>query len=242
MLLKAVLAEDDDFFRQKLIDNISLYEGIEIVYSTDNGKDLLDVAKKIKPEIIITDIEMPSLSGIDAIKAIREDIPNSEVIFITSYSEYIKEAVQLYSFDFIEKPINTERLRETIERIKKNFVSTDKVICFKLKNSIECVHSNDLCFIEAMDRKTRVYTSSEVFISNYSMKKVDEILTNDIFYRASRSHIINLTKVHSINVYSRYYYEINFKNIDNVAYLSKTNYQEFRERLQKVCVPIIIEG
>lgn len=233
MLIKAVIAEDNDFFRQELIDNISTFEGIEIAYSTNNGEELLNVIKKIKPEIIITDIDMPHMTGIEAVKAIREDIPYTEIIFITAYGNYIKDAFQLYACDFIEKPLNTERLRKTIERIKKKYLSIDNVIFFSIKDSMKCVHANDLLFIEAMDKRTKVYTTFESFISNYSMKKVNEILDDDIFFRTNRSYIINLIKVDKIKVCSRYCYEISFKNKDEVAYLSKANYKEFRERLQK---------
>lgn len=235
MLLKVVIAEDDDYFRNKLIDEISDFKDIEIAYSTNNGEKLIDITKKIKPQIIITDIDMPYKSGIEAIKSIRKDIPNTDVIFVTSYNEYMKDAIDLYACDFIEKPINIERLRETIDRIKKRYISIDKLICFKLEDSIEFVRPNDLYFVEAMGRKSRVYTTSGSFISSYSMKEVSEILIDKIFYKCSRSNIINLTKVLRIKIYSRYCYEINFINNNEVAYLSKANYEEFLDRLQRVC-------
>lgn len=105
MLLKTIIAEDDDLFRQKLIDVTSNNESIEIAYSTNNGKELLDMARKIKPEIIITDIDMPYLTGIDAIKEIREEIPYTEIIFITSYEHYIKDAIKLYALILLRKNV-----------------------------------------------------------------------------------------------------------------------------------------
>lgn len=63
---------------------------------------------------------MPYMTGIDAIKAIREEIPDTEIIFITSYDQYTKDAFKLYAFDYIEKEFSTNRLIESIERIKKD--------------------------------------------------------------------------------------------------------------------------
>lgn len=232
MLLKAVIAEDDDIFRQKLIDIISSCDEIEIAYSTNNGKELLNIVKKIKPEIVITDIDMPYMTGIDAIKAIREEIPDTEIIFITSYDQYTKDAFKLYAFDYIEKEFSTNRLIESIERIKKRYMTIDKMVSFKTEGSTECVKANDIFFVEALDMKTRVYTTDRIFVSFNSLKEVNEILNEKNFYRSSRYNIINLTKIHSIKPSSRRILEISFKDKDWTAYLSKAKQEEFHERLR----------
>lgn len=234
MLLKVIIAEDNDLFRNRLVNIISSIEEIEIAYSTNNGKDLLSIAKKIRPEIIITDIDMPSMNGIEASKVIREELPNTEIIFITSHEEYIKDAIQLYASDFIEKPLNSDRVFDTIERIKDRCISIDKATCFKIGDSIEFVRTNDLYFVEAMKKKTKVYALGRVFVSDYSMKEVSEILDKDIFYKSSRSHIINLTKVFKIKNCSRTSYEVVFKENEHVAYLSKVNYHEFKNRIEEI--------
>lgn len=234
MLLKVVIAEDDDFFRTKLIDKVASIKDVEIAYSTDNGEKLMNISKKIKPEIIITDIDMPHMTGIDAIKSIREELPHTEIIFITSYSKYIKEAYNLYALDFIEKPIDDNRLIDTIERIKSRFISKDKVFCFKTEDSMECVRANDLYFVEAIKRKTKIHTSSGIFLSNHCMKEISDILVEDIFYKSGRSYIVNLTKINKVKVYSRTSYELNFYNKEESAYLSKVNYEEFLEKVKKI--------
>lgn len=231
MLLKVVIAEDDDIFRQELINIISKREGFQIAYSTNNGKELLNIVKKIKPEIIITDIDMPQMTGIEAIKAIREEIPKTEIIFITSYVEYIQEATKLYAYDFIKKDINPERLIKSIERIKNRYVTVDKIICFKTEDSTKCVCANDLFFVEALEKKTKVYTSDGIFESNNSLKEVYEVLDKEIFYKSSRFNVINMTKIFSIKPYTKKSLQIGFKDRDWKAYLSKTNQAEFRERL-----------
>lgn len=233
-LLKVVIAEDDDIFRQRLIDIISNLEGIQVVNSTNNGQELLNSIRKIKPEIIITDIDMPQMTGIDAIKAIREEIPYTEIIFITSYDQYLKDAVKLYAFDFIEKESDIERLVESIERIKKRYIEVDKMVCFNTGGSSKCVRSNDIIFVEALDKKTKIYTTDDIFVSNNPLIEVKEMLNEKIFFRSSRFNIINLTKILSIEPYSKRSLEIHFKDKDWTAYLSKVNKEEFRRRIKNL--------
>lgn len=234
MLLKAVIAEDDDLFRQKLINVIAKCEGIEVAYSTDNGKELLNMARKIKPEIIITDIDMPFMTGIDAIKAIRDEIPYTEIIFITLYDQYIKDAIKLYAFDYIEKECNINRLIESIERIKSRYAKVDKMIYFKTEDSTECVRVNDLFFVEAYEKKTKVYTTKGIFVCSYSLLEVEHILDKAIFYKSSRYNIINLSKIDSVKPHTRRILEIRFVDKDWKAYLSKANQEEFRKRINNL--------
>lgn len=234
MVLKVVLAEDNDIYREKLKKIISNCDGIKVVYSTNNGKELLKVVRKLKPEIIITDIEMPFMSGIDVIKEIRNEIPYVEIIFITSYRQYIEDAIRLYAFDFIEKDHCSKRLIESIEKIKNRYITIDKMVCFKTKNSTRYVRTNDLYFVESFMRKTRIYTSNGIFVSNNILKEVNDMLDSNIFYKSSRFNIINLTKILSIKPYSNKSLKVHFRDKEWIAYLSRVKQEEFRAKLDNL--------
>lgn len=233
MLLKVVIAEDDNYLRRQLINIISTYEDFDIIYSTNNGTELLNVLKKIKPDIVISDIDMPGMTGIEAIKAVRQEIPNTEIVFITAYDQFIKQAIQLYAFDFIEKPLNIERFKETMERIRGRLTTNENLIDFKSEGSVMVVKAKELYFVEAVKKKTRIYAAEDEFISNYSLKEVEGILKEDFFFKTSRSYIVNLKKIRSIKPYSRTSFQIIFEKTDWVAFLSKNRYEEFRKSIKK---------
>ncbi|WP_129600745.1 LytR/AlgR family response regulator transcription factor [Anaerophilus nitritogenes] len=231
MNLKIVLGEDDEIFRKSLIKEITDIDGFEIVYFTEDGEDFLRAIRKIRPEIMITDIDMPKLSGIEVAKKIRSELPDIEIVFITSYSEYIKEAIEVYAFDYIEKPIDKNRLLKTLKRLKSRYREEENFYSFKVKDGYINIRVEDIYMVEANKKKSIIYTSKDKYIVNHSLKEVEEILTHKNFFKTSRAYIVNITKIVSIHSMSRTSLEIAFRNQNYKAQLSKSLLSELRKMI-----------
>lgn len=91
--------------------------GFHEVYTAENGIEALELCDKIQPEIIITDIQMPGLNGLELGKEIKKRYQPAEVIILSGYSdfEYAREAIAIRAFDYLLKPI---RINELIERVQ----------------------------------------------------------------------------------------------------------------------------
>lgn len=232
-MLSIVVAEDNEHLRRDLVKKLSFIENIEVVYSTGNGKEFFKALEKLKPDIAITDIDMPGMSGIQAAKAIREILPDMEIVFITSYGQFMGEAIKVYAADFIEKPIDEARLEQTLTRIKRRLAVSGKALQLPSEDKIEVVRQNDLYFVEAFKKKSRVYLASGSFLCDFPLKEIEGLLDRNIFFRTSRSHLVHIGKVVSIKAVSRTSYEILFRNTNYKAYLSKTLYKDFRARVKE---------
>lgn len=231
-MFRVVIAEDNELLRRQLVNIISTLDDFEIVYSTGDGIGLANVLTRIKPDIVISDIDMPGMNGIEAITKVRALIPDTEIVFVTAFEQYIKDAIQLYAVDFIEKPLNVQRLQDTLERVKRRMTTSEKLVDFRSEGSLMVVREKELYFIEAIKKKTKIYTEKQDFICYSSLKEVEDMLGED-FFKTSRSYIVNLTKVRSIKPISRTSFQIRFDKNDWIAYLSRNLYGEFRERLKK---------
>lgn len=111
--MKVLIMEDEVQIREGLKSEISWEKyGIQEIYTAQNGETGLQMARKIHPEIIISDIRMPKLDGIAAVKKLKEILPNCSIIFISAYPEknYFKEAIRLKAVSFVEKPIDMNEL------------------------------------------------------------------------------------------------------------------------------------
>ncbi len=121
MNLPKILLIDDDPVVRSLISNILRKKGYEVILAKE-GQEGLEVAKREVPDLVITDYQMPGISGIDVLTQMNEIDPKTPVIILTAYGDATLtiKSIQTGAFDFIEKPINPKELLETV----KNGLST----------------------------------------------------------------------------------------------------------------------
>lgn len=115
--MKVLIMEDEIQIREGLMSEVSWSKyGVQEIYTARNGEIGFEMAKKYLPEIILTDIRMPKMDGISAVKKLKEILPNSSIIFISAYPEkdYFKEAIRLKAVSFIEKPIDMQELDKVL--------------------------------------------------------------------------------------------------------------------------------
>ena len=116
-MLKLLIVDDEEVTRNGLRKCIpwSSY-GFEQIEESDDGMTALSLISTFKPDIIISDIRMPNMTGIEFIKKTLLELPHCKIIFISGYcdKEYLKAAIQLKAISFIEKPINISELKEAV--------------------------------------------------------------------------------------------------------------------------------
>jgi two-component system chemotaxis response regulator CheY len=116
--MKVVIVDDSDFSRV-FIKNILSEEGIEVVGEADNAETALIVVKDKQPNIVITDIVMPEISGIELTEKITQNFNNVAVVVISSLSQehIILESIGAGASDFIAKPVDRRQLVDSLEKI-----------------------------------------------------------------------------------------------------------------------------
>ncbi len=109
-----------------IVNNIDwAHLGIRICGVAYNGQDGLEMIRQQKPDIIVTDIRMPKLNGIDMIRQVVQWLPSSKIILITGYTdfEYAQQAVKLGAYDILTKPFSTEEIMEVVQRAQEAIIS-----------------------------------------------------------------------------------------------------------------------
>ena len=119
--LKVVIVDDSDFYRG-IIRKMLAEEGVTIVGEAASAEAALIVIKDSKPDVVITDIVMPEISGIELTEKINQNFPDISVIVISSLSQehIVLEAIGAGASDFIAKPIQKQQLMDSLEKINSN--------------------------------------------------------------------------------------------------------------------------
>lgn len=124
-LLRVFLVDDEKIIREGMKKLLNWQEdGFEICGEAANGKEALDRIRQTRPDIVITDLRMPGMDGLELVKILAERMRNIKVIVLTGYDEfeYAKEAVRSGVFDYLLKPVSPEELRQSLLRLKKKIL------------------------------------------------------------------------------------------------------------------------
>ena len=114
-----ILIVEDEFPIRNGLTKLVQWEnfGIELVLSAENGEQALQIYRQYTPEILLTDIRMPKMNGLELAQTVRILNPDVKLIFLSSYDdkEYFKTAIKLHAVDFIEKPTKPEALTAAVQ-------------------------------------------------------------------------------------------------------------------------------
>ncbi|MCB8817574.1 LytR/AlgR family response regulator transcription factor [Desulfosporosinus shakirovi] len=232
MMSDAVIVEDDPFFRKELAHLLTAIPGVEVTGAFSKGEEFLTQVQKLQPAVLFLDVGLPGITGIEVADCVRRDFPYMEIVFITADENHIKAAFHLYASDFITKPLDSDRLHQTMARIIRKLSVLGAKIELNCEEKIEILSQEDIYMVEALAKKTVIYTTIRKFTCLHSMKDMEDRLDKSLFHRTSRSYLVNLKLVEGIKSYTRTSYQIVFKSRDYQAYLQKGLYPEFRKRIK----------
>ncbi|WP_019851006.1 LytTR family DNA-binding domain-containing protein [Desulfitobacterium sp. PCE1] len=226
------IVEDERLFQEELVRYLHEFMDINEIVVFDSGEDLLTRIDSLNLDILFLDIGLPGISGIKVAEQVRRDFPFLDIIFITADGSHIKEAFQLYASDYIDKPLNIDRLRSTLLRIKRRINDSGKKIEIKTEEGIILLNQNEIYWVEALSKKSQIHMKSNSHTCLHSLKEVEGQLDKKFFCRTSRSDLVNLRFIESIQPSTRDMFRIFFKDKDYQAYLQKGRYQELRKRIK----------
>lgn len=206
--MKTLIIDDERLARKELLSLLDSYPEIEIVGEAVNADEAFSKIQSLKPELIFLDIQMPEKTGFELLEML-DAAP--KVIFTTAYDEFAIKAFEYNALDYLLKPINTDRLAETINKLLSKDDKKEK----EEEKTPRKLSANDQVFVKDGDRcwfvklaDVRLFESDGNYIKVYfeknkpmihkSLNALDEKLDDRSFFRASRKHIINLGWVDTI--------------------------------------------
>ena len=187
----------------------------------DSGEELLSGDLHI--DIAFVDIEMSGISGIDVSKILKTKNKRMIIFIVTSYSQYLDDAMRADVFRYISKPVDKKRLFKNYKDALNLYNSISYKISINTGNSIDVVYTSDIIFIENNKGKTYIQTVDKRYESSEKLQYWINRLPENIFFRTHRSYYINLGYVSRFCEDMVYLYNNTYE-----AYLTKRKYYEFK--------------
>ena len=151
-------------------------------------------------DILIMDIQMKIVNGMYTARKIREFDQNLEIIFMTSFSEFMQEGYEVKAYRYILKPINERKISKNIlpcidEVMKKK----NNYLTINVKNYIDRIKIDSIVYIETARPNILIYTYDNMYTTKMSISKIEKILSEYGFFRCHNSYIVNLKLIESMN-------------------------------------------
>lgn len=224
--MKIVICDDDRIYANEIKNSVSamLYEkkifaDFSIFF---DSKDLFEHATFY--DIGFLDIEMKPYSGIEIARQLKNLNPYIIIFIITSYDQYLDDAMDLNVFRYIKKPLDTRRLKNSIDRALT--LIDNRIITFFLKNGKVSTNvlSDDIIYIETVGHATKVVTTKNEYLSEYKIDIWKEKLIATFFYQVHKSFIINMKH---ISDYQRDTITLSEKYAIPIAYRKQAEFRSF---------------
>ena len=203
MNLRCITIDDEPLALKQMQAYIEKTSFLEFIGGCSNGYEALDMIRQYAPDLILVDINMPELNGMDLVRTLSKDIM---VIFTTAYSEYAIEGFQVDAIDYLLKPISYNDFLKAVNKAynlyelknaKDETVSGNQDSLFvRSEYRMIRIHFKDIKYIEGMKEYVRIHqTEGKPVMSLLSMKSLGEKLPARQFMRVHKSFIVNLDKV-----------------------------------------------
>lgn len=243
--MKALLIDDERPARVELRRLLAKHPEIEIVGEAANVTEALALVPTTAPDLLFLDISMPGRNGFDLLEALPP--PHPRVIFTTAHDTFAIRAFEVNALDYLLKPINPKRLTAALDRLQKEdkeppnppaspggpfsavFGSDGRVF---VKDGDRCwlVPLRSLRLIEAEGKYTRLYFDQNQPILFRTLAAMEERLPVELFLRANRSQIVNLTWIEAIEPWFSGTLRLKLRGGEEVE-MSRRQSQTLRDRL-----------
>lgn len=214
--IRAIIVDDEESARDVLHNLLSNFcQNVEVIGKFPTVEIAVDAIKRSKPDLVFLDIEMPGYAGYEIVNFFDEI--DFEIVFVTAYDNYAVKAFEVAAMDYLLKPVDIDRLRESVLRAEgkiakneskkslsllKETLESDSItkISISEKGHQNIIEVKNIIAIEAQESYSNIYTTDKKFVASKNLKHFEGVLTdNTDFFRSHKSWIVNLSLVDSFN-------------------------------------------
>ncbi len=238
---KTIIVDDEELARERLKRLLADYsEYIEIIGEASNGNQAEILFETLRPDLAILDISMPGKNIFEVLKDLKY---KPIVVFCTAYDNYAIKAFESFSLDYILKPIEKERISQTIDKLKRvggasnvdfilqhiNELQQPKPkmqsISHKVGDRIVLIRTNEITYLMADNKYVNFYNANcQEFFTDHPLKTLEDKLP-ETFLRVSKSHIVNINYVKEIQHYFRGKYIITIDDRNRTKITTGSSFQ-----------------
>jgi DNA-binding LytR/AlgR family response regulator len=206
MKINCVIIDDEPLARKGLKEYIADIDYLNLVAEFDSSIKAADLVSHGDIQLLILDIEMPKITGLDFIRSLQNPPP---VIFISAYPQYALDGFEVNALDYLVKPVSFDRFLKATLRAKEFYEVKEKNLntsvgqaadyfFIKADNKLVKIIYDDILFAEALQNYVVIQTKDKKYITYLTFKSVEDYLPAEKFIKTHKSYIVAAAKIESI--------------------------------------------
>ena len=231
--IRALVVDDESLARRNVTVLLRRDPEVGSIVECESGLEAVEEIRKSKPDLVFLDVQMPECGGFDVLELLGTELPPT-VIFVTAYDEYALRAFEAGALDYLLKPFDDARFRRALDRAKDKLahyipLQPHRVerIVVKSRGEVLFLDVADIDWVEAVGYYACLHVGSDTHLLRRTLLELVRELDQEKFMRIHRSIIVNLDRVHGLELQNGGDYEVVLKSKVRLR-LSR----RFRKRLQ----------
>jgi two-component system LytT family response regulator/two-component system response regulator LytT len=226
--INTLIVDDEQLARNELIYLLKDFTEVDVVGTGENGLEAVSLIESLEPDLVFLDVQMPGLDGLGVIRKLRDTgVPLPYFVLATAFDHYAIEAFRLEAMDYLLKPIDKERLAETMQRAQRFLQERAKTVSptepvLQSKSSLQrskilvknagrsfIVDAQDIVYATIDDGLITIVTNTMEGESNYrTIEELQSNLDSDTFWRVHRSYLVNIHRIREVIPWFKSSYQI----------------------------------
>jgi two-component system, LytTR family, response regulator len=221
MSLRTLIVDDEPIARKVLREDLASFDDVELIGEADNGASALKRISDDHPDLVLLDLQMPEMGGLEVIRRLRSAKHIPVIIIVTAYDQYALQAFEAGAIDYLLKPVGEERLaeavararrlseREAAERLAQLQEITDQPrtpqarrIVGKVDDEYFLLSADEIYAFQADGDIVWIITAKNKYHATQTLKALDQRLRNTSFRRIHRSALVNVDHVRKMSALS----------------------------------------
>lgn len=231
MPLKTLIVDDERIARQVLREELESIAGVIVVGEAESGTSALTQIAQLKPDLVLLDLQMPGMSGMDVVRNLRGSGHMPVLVIVTAYDAFAIQAFEAGAVDYLLKPVGPQRLADAVERARRISAwkaaeklaqlqhildraagSRSKKIVGKQDEEYFLLSTDEIMAFQAEGDIVWILTARRKYIASLTLKAIEEDLFNCGFRRIHRNALVNVDHVRKMSVLSSQRWLITLSN------------------------------
>lgn len=241
--MNVLIVDDEHLARQRLRKMLSITPDCQIVGEAETGEDALRKTQNARPDVILMDIRMPGMDGLEAASYInRMDNPPA-IIFTTAFSDHALAAFETHAIDYLLKPIKQGRLTAALDAAKRmnkaqlnqlrqdETANTRQKICVKNRGSLELIPVEEILYFKADQKYVTLRTADQEYLIEESLVMLEEEFSLS-FIRIHRNALVTRHALTGLKKNMDGHVCVHFPEIDDLLEVSRRHLPTVRKTLK----------